>query len=482
MKKLIALLLALSMLAALAGCTPKASTDANKPAPEPVALDQALQNTKAAITQGKSFTVTVSGLITNYSEVESHLYYGMENTISGEIKLYLDEQNEQLSMYGQAVSDGEMVTSVLHDGWAVIYDLNEEKYFKQDISEEMEELFSEDGLAPEALLTEEELEDLEETVDPEELPALWDSFAAEKLSDETWLRDTCGYTCATEGTTATHSFQAELRPLLTEVAAHFEEAFTEDGYEDLSRAIKRIDKEMTLQLTLTQENDMITSVALQLQQPEDDITNETRLSVSISDIGTTELDLDMLDQILEDLDEYNDAGNYLGTIDGQSYVNKSVGLAAEFGKDWVVATPEEAAELVGMSGDLVGLENSLEEYGIVCDLYAVYSDGRSTINIMVEENNFMTRNMSEEEYMQTGLESIKYSLESAGLSKVKTELGTMTFAGQEHITLEVSGSMYGTTVYETVVIIRTDDYIYTITAACHNTDRTEEFLSIFTQA
>lgn len=482
MKKLIALLLVLYMLAAFAGCTTKEKTVTAEPAAEAVSLQQALENTLAAICGGKPFDLTVDGLITYYSETDDDLYTGKDNSIYGELTICLDKESQELSVYGMMSTEGMMTTGIIHDGWVVVYDTNKDAYYKMDFSDQLEKLFSEGGSSFEFLMTEDELEELEEDLDIEKLPALFQTLATEKFSDQAWLQEACGYTVSQEGSTVTHSFRCSIREVLTELSTYCEDTFTEDGYEELTRAIKRMDKETVLLLTLTQENDMITAIDLEIWEPEGQIDNLVRLNFTLENIGTAELDTDMLEDVLEDLDEVNESGNHFGTIDGQSYSNKAAGIAIELPKDWAVATQEEAAELVGMSSSALGLEDSLAEYGIACDLYAVYSDGRSTLNVMIQENSFMIRNMADEDFMQNSLDSTVSSLKSIGLKNVKGALSTITFAGQERIVIEVSGSMNGVTLYESIVVIRTDDYVYMITVSTPNTDHGEEFLSLFTEA
>lgn len=484
MRKLIALLLALSILAAFAGCTPKEVTEATESAPEPVPLSQALQNTWDAITKGKTFTVTVDGKMTDYYADVENLPQGTISTISGDLKIALDMEEKQLSMYGQAITDGEMVTAVVHDGWAVFFDYTTDEYSKSDVSEELNKLFedNEEDFDLTQILSEEDLELVGEVLDLEKALEL----LKEKFSDPEQLKEAFNYSTTVEGATVIHTFRPDLFALLCEALGSLEDAFEdEDIYEEIMDELEDMQDEvddgdvvLQTELTLTQTGDIITKLDLNIIKIYDGVENDIDLSVTISDIGTTELDLEMLDEILDELEEWEEEPDFFGQVDGQSYVNEYIGIAADFSSDWVVATPEEAAELMGMTG----MGDSFENLGISCDLYTLNSDGRSTINIMLQESNFAIRNMSEEEFMESNQESVKTSLGASGFKNIKSETVSITFAGQERNALKISGTLGDSTVFETMVVIRTDDYIYIITATTTNTDRTEEFLSIFTEA
>lgn len=464
MKKLIAFVMAVAILASLAGCTPEQAPAVAAP----VALEQAFQNTWDAIVAGKSFTITVDSLDTNYEAGRKYLYSGYDESFSCEMKVYMDKEAKELSLYGYTVTNGQMNTVMVQDGWMGFYDEYDGRFYKKNISEKLDKLFA--GELSEALMDEDELEDLEEDVDQEKLRTLWKEKVATKLNDTQWLKDNCAYTTVTEGTTVKHILQPDFEAVMEELAADLEDAFDKQAYKDLTGEIKDLDNEMTTKVILTQRDNMITGLEVEALVPEDEVTNTFTLSISIENIGTTQIDPDMQTEILEKLKEYTDTSGYLGKTRNDVYTNEYLGITADL-SDWELATEDETAQMAGVTG--------FDNYYVEPVLYAVNTDGKSSLSVMVEESTSSSRTMDEQAYMNYGAKSIQYSMESAGFKRVKVTSETVEFAGEEHVILRVSASYNGQTIRQTVAVLRTEEYVYNITFITDDFERADELMTIF---
>ncbi len=358
MKRLIALLLVLAMVFAFAGCESDTETDKKsrksaestegsseatqeqtKPAkqPEQVSLSDALSNTTEELEAG-NLTVSMEGYVEMVQEQMPGLVSGMNIPLNGQFQIVAGREVEDISIYG-TLSSTVMMNIILHDGWLVTYDDIEEVYYKEDVSEDLESLFAESEYEDlEDLLDQipaEDLEDIEEIIDTEKLLELLKTLVTEKFTDEQWLKDTFGYTSAAENGVTVHTYDLDLIVLIEAIFGHFEEAFRdEDDFLDLMDMIDELADEIpefTLQLRLIQTDDRVTGIGVYLEA-EDPTTEQTiklDITLSLSEIGTTQIDTEMLDDILDGVMEYDEFyeeyyGEYYGDgsateeADGQS--------------------------------------------------------------------------------------------------------------------------------------------------------------------
>lgn len=336
MKRLISLLLVFAMVFAFAGCettetdtkdneTTESSTEATQEQTEPVeqtqpvSLGEALQNTAEAMKAG-NLTVSIQGNVDLTQEQLPGLVSGMNVPLSGDIQLVIDQERENMSVYGVLNVSGVVMTVILHDGWLVTYDSTVEAYYKENVTEDLdaenqyEEL--EDILDQ---IPEEELEQLEEVVDLDKLLELAETLATEKFSDEQWLKDTFDYSSTTEGDVTVHTFELDLVVLLEAVISHFEGAFLdEDDFLDLMDELEDIDDfipEFTLELSLIQTGDLVTGAGVYLELDDSNAVRPVKLDITLNfvEIGTTQIDTEMLESIIDELMEYDEfAEEYYG--------------------------------------------------------------------------------------------------------------------------------------------------------------------------
>ena len=325
MKKLIALLLVLAMVFAFAGCesaetnkektekTNEATSDTTKSDAEQVSLSDAFENTVKALEAG-NLTITIDGGAEMTEETVPGLVAGYYSPINGQLQILFDAEAKELTVYGKVMSDYEIQTVVVYDGWSVSGGYYMDGWYKEDISEDLEMLFtqSDSDSLKELLgdLPEEELEMIGEVIDLEKLMELLETLATEKFADEQWIKDTFGYTVTTENGATVHTFDLDLIAILKMLFEHMEEAFVDpEVYEELMEMLEDGLTELEnldFKLKMIQTGDMITGFALEFEGEVDGEYGKAEITVTISEIGTTTIDTEMLEKIIEELPDYDE--------------------------------------------------------------------------------------------------------------------------------------------------------------------------------
>lgn len=180
-----------------------------------------------------------------------------------------------------------------------------------------------------------------------------------------------------------------------------------------------------------------------------------------------------------------EASEVIGLKEDNVYLSEFLGIRAEFDENWYLLTDEEALETMGYVADSFEDEDVaklLRESGTVCDLFAVALDGSNdTVNIQLENLGFLYGMvLSEDAYLKMARETLENSLAQAGLANVKLSQESIEFAGEEHLSVIISGEMSGVEVYERMVLLKAGSYMATVTYASigsHNADRLPELFT-----
>ena len=166
-----------------------------------------------------------------------------------------------------------------------------------------------------------------------------------------------------------------------------------------------------------------------------------------------------------------------GMVDGQTYENAYFGFGVTLDRTWTIATAEETAEMMGVSAEVMGLDEQLVQ-GTYCDFYAITGVG-DAMNIMLEKESLRSRVSSDEDILKNSSEVLVSQFESMGVENLETELTTMTFAGRECNAVYIRGSIYGVSLCEIGVLWRDGGYMAFVAAASREMDTCEEVLSQF---
>ena len=174
----------------------------------------------------------------------------------------------------------------------------------------------------------------------------------------------------------------------------------------------------------------------------------------------------------------------LGVKDAQRYDNAFLGLSAVFGEDWQILSDAETAAVMGYAMESVAdpaLAARLRESGVVCDLYALAPNGSDNLNIQIEDLGALYGLvMGEDAYFEAALPLLEEALRQAGVTELHTEKETLDFAGSEHLSARLSGTLRGAALYERIVLVKEGGYMAIVTAFSLEPERPEEMLALFT--
>ena len=171
------------------------------------------------------------------------------------------------------------------------------------------------------------------------------------------------------------------------------------------------------------------------------------------------------------------------TEDSRTYENSFIGIGCKLDKDWDVFSAEQIAELNGMLASQTNdkaLAEQLESSGTAMPFYAQKEEGLVTLNITLENLGMLYGSLlDEKQYAEKSIDQVKPALESMGMSNVTTEIGSLSFAGSDHVSITISGSLQGISFYETLVCVKTEKHMAVITAGSYITDTTKDILALF---
>lgn len=171
-----------------------------------------------------------------------------------------------------------------------------------------------------------------------------------------------------------------------------------------------------------------------------------------------------------------------GTVEDNTYTSEFLHVTLTLDDSWQIADDEAMAELSGLVADSFSdesVKNQLEKGGVVYDLYAMRSDGAS-LNIAIQKlglaNGAM---MTEDAFAEANMKQLPDVLASSSIKVIDIQKSTFPFAGTEHVSLILTGSVQDVPLYETMVVVKTGSYVSLITAATFQNDGTAELLDLF---
>ena len=179
-----------------------------------------------------------------------------------------------------------------------------------------------------------------------------------------------------------------------------------------------------------------------------------------------------------------DTQSILGTKVDNVYTSELLGIQAAFDDDWYLLSDEETAEVMGYTANLAGnevLKDALEKSGAVCDLYAMRTDGSGdNINLQLEDIGKLYGSfLSEDAYLTIALPKLEEGLKQMGVENLKTERQEYDFAGDTRQSVLVTGSSSGVSFQERIVVLKSGQYIASLSAFSTNAARLDEMLAVF---
>ena len=169
--------------------------------------------------------------------------------------------------------------------------------------------------------------------------------------------------------------------------------------------------------------------------------------------------------------------------DARTYENGFIGIGCKLDAEWDVFDTEEIAALNSLAADMMTdekLAEQLQNSGLIQPFFAQLEAEALNVNITLENLGVLYGSrLSEQEYAEKAIEQLPTALQAIGLTDITTEIGTITFAGKEHVAIFVTGSLQGVAFYETMVCMKVGRYIASVTAGSYLSDTTADVLAMF---
>ena len=173
-----------------------------------------------------------------------------------------------------------------------------------------------------------------------------------------------------------------------------------------------------------------------------------------------------------------------GTVNGGTYTNHLAGISCTLDDSWVFYTQEEIdtlSALLSDGADSEALQQRLAEDAPVRDMYAVSTDGLMTIAVSFE--NLGLLNGKTVTAQETTEEQLPALWEEYGLTDVAAHLTAVDFAGQKSVpAVAVSAKNQDVPMYELLICLKADNYLYTVTLCSFTEDVTADMAALFTTA
>ncbi len=192
----------------------------------------------------------------------------------------------------------------------------------------------------------------------------------------------------------------------------------------------------------------------------------------------------------EEVSELADAPLAIGRVEGGTYTNEYLGIAATLNENWAFYTAEELQELPGLAAEefegteLGELAKDVDQF---TDMQAENVNDLTVLNIGYQRLDMVSRlayaQMTEEEIIETTLAQKDMIIEAYAQSGIVTESiekKTVQFLGEERCALYTVASIEGTPYYILqIYAFNNGEWGVTMTFGSYVEDRTESLLELF---
>lgn len=184
------------------------------------------------------------------------------------------------------------------------------------------------------------------------------------------------------------------------------------------------------------------------------------------------------------------AEGIIGEFDDASdtYTNEYLGIGCKVDDGWRVFSKEEIAELMRIDADSMtdeDLASRLENAQVVMPFYALSDDGLMSMSITVQDLGIFSSLIDEQSYLDSSVSQVTQDLEAAEVTDVETEVGTLTFLGEERSYIKAHGlkkfedADLSYDLYELMVYVKTDTSMVVFTISSGYSENTEKVLDLF---
>ncbi len=188
----------------------------------------------------------------------------------------------------------------------------------------------------------------------------------------------------------------------------------------------------------------------------------------------------------EDSEEFWDSTEFLsmGTVEGKTYRNEALGVGCTLGEDWEFADEDYIRELNQWGQDNLSedVQDLIRKTERITDMLAMSGTGTENVNVQIQNmHRLYGRLLSEKAIVDSTIEAMQSSdmLQGAGYEEAEITGITLTFLGEEHSGIYITGTAYGQPIFQKEVLLRHGGYMAVITATSFLEDNTDEILSRF---
>lgn len=173
----------------------------------------------------------------------------------------------------------------------------------------------------------------------------------------------------------------------------------------------------------------------------------------------------------------------LGSVSESTYWNDQLSIGFELpGSDWYFYSEEEILEINQLTGEMLGedYQKALDSLNGYTGMYAANSVTRENVNITVEKlSGLNTLLISEESYMQIGIKGLEEALKQMGVEDFVCSSEDLTVGGETHPGSRVSYTLQGVPICQTLVVIKSDSKMLTLTVTAMQADACDSILEGF---
>ena len=162
------------------------------------------------------------------------------------------------------------------------------------------------------------------------------------------------------------------------------------------------------------------------------------------------------------------------------FVSEFLGIGADFNTDdWLDLGDDYLATYNGGAETDEELMNRLENGDMLYEMMVGKESG-SNINIVIQNFGVLGLSFTEEEYIDTSLETTAAQLEQSGImTDPKASKSSVTFAGASRYALDVEGTSDDFNLYERIIVIKRGNYMGMITITAQSAEERDEFTGLF---
>ncbi len=173
----------------------------------------------------------------------------------------------------------------------------------------------------------------------------------------------------------------------------------------------------------------------------------------------------------------------LGSVSESTYWNETLSIGYELAdSDWFFYSEDEILEINQLTGEMLGddFQKALDGLTSYTDMFAGNSVTGENVNITVENlSGLNALFISEESYMQIGVKGLEEALKQMEVEDFTCTSEDFTIGGETHPGSRVSYTLQDVPIYQTLVVIKSDSKMLTLTVTAFQADACDSILEGF---